>query len=82
MVRLWSRNSSRRVRRDCRLRLVRAEYPCDPRDYVAAMLRRDLRLEPNPEEIDRLTASLLAAGAFAPDCGAAEVEQARETAGP
>ncbi len=39
----------------------------NPRDYVAAMLRRDLRLEPTPEELDRLTASLLAAGAFAPE---------------
>lgn len=38
-----------------------------PRDYVAAMLRRDLGLEPTPEELDRLTASLVAAGAFAPE---------------
>lgn len=53
-----------------------------PRDYVAAMLRRDLGLEPTPEELDRLTASLLAAGAFAPESGATELERAREAAEP
>jgi UDP-N-acetylglucosamine 2-epimerase len=46
---------------------VSAEQPGNPRDYVAAMLRRDLGVEPTPEELDRLTGSLLAAGAFAPD---------------
>lgn len=46
---------------------MKIEQLGNPRDYVAAMLRRDLRLELNPEEIDRLTASLLAAGAFAPE---------------
>lgn len=46
---------------------MKIEQLGNPRDYVAAMLRRDLDLKPTPEEIDRLTASLLAAGAFAPD---------------
>jgi hypothetical protein len=46
---------------------VKIEQLGNPRDYVAAMLRRDLDVEPTPEEIDRLTASLLAAGAFAPE---------------
>lgn len=61
---------------------MNAEEPSSPRDYVATMLRRDLGLEPTPEELDRLTASLLAAGAFAPEHGATDLERAIECAAP
>jgi hypothetical protein len=56
---------------------VKIEQLGNPRDYVAAMLWRDLGVQPTPEEVDRLTASLLAAGAFAPERRVTDLERFR-----